>query len=614
MFDKYLSEAQIHKPAEADILARIERELHLSLPGDYKEFMMLTDGMNGRVGQSHVKLWESAIIVNNNMDRLAPEGIVLFGDNGGADVYAFDTRNHDTGESSVVILSTNEGSKAPIPQGSFTSFMERVYTGEQYDYPKEEGEQQMKKHLYINGQWKEALLYTTLRSPYSGEAIAEVAEATVHDAEDAIQAAVEARPLMRAMPAHERASILEKLASLLDQRREEAARLIALEAAKPWKTALAEVDRTVQTYKFAAEEAKRIHGETIPMDAAPGGEGRMAYTLKEPIGVVGAITPFNFPMNLVAHKVGPALASGNTVVLKPAEQTPLSAYFIAELLEEAGLPAGALNVISGDGKTIGDRLVTDPRVNYITFTGSPSVGAQIRSKAGLKRVTLELGSNAAVIIDRDTDIAAVIDRCVSGAFANQGQVCISLQRIYVMDDIYEQFTRAFIEATGKLKIGDPLEEDTDVSALISAKDVQRVLEWINDAVKAGATVALGGHADGGVLEPTILLDVDPEANVSCREVFAPLVLINRVSSVDEAIDQVNHSIYGLQAGIYTRDISKALDAADKLQVGGVMINDIPSFRVDHMPYGGVKKSGTGREGIKYAMEEMLEVKLIVIKR
>ncbi|MEK5547277.1 aldehyde dehydrogenase family protein [Paenibacillus sp. FSL L8-0689] len=472
----------------------------------------------------------------------------------------------------------------------------------------------MQQHLFIGGEWKTASSYTTLKSPYSGEVIAEVAEATPKDAKAAIQAASDARSEMRAMPAHQRSAILEKLADLLEERREDAARIIAREASKPWKAALAEVDRTVQTYKFAAEEAKRIHGETIPLDAAPGGEGRMAYTLKEPVGVVGAITPFNFPMNLVAHKVGPALAAGNTVVLKPAEQTPLSAYLIAELLEQAGLPAGALNVISGDGKTNGDVLVTDPRVSYITFTGSPAVGTEIRSKAGLRRVTLELGSNAAVIIDRDTDVEAVIDRCVSGAFANQGQVCISVQRIYVVDELYDTFVFRFIEATQRLKMGDPLEPDTDVSALISAKDVERVREWLEEAVQAGARIALGGQVKGGILEPTVLLNVDPTSKVSCREVFAPLVLIHSVSSIDEAVNHVNDSIYGLQAGIYTRNITTALDAADKLEVGGVVINDIPSFRVDHMPYGGVKQSGTGREGVKYAMEEMLETKLIVIKR
>ncbi|QYR20961.1 aldehyde dehydrogenase family protein [Paenibacillus sp. sptzw28] len=472
----------------------------------------------------------------------------------------------------------------------------------------------MKKHLFINGEWVEAAAYITLYSPYSKEPIAQVPDANLDETERAIEAAVRAKSVMRKLPAHRRAGILERLSVLLDQRREEAARIIALEAAKPLKTALAEVDRTVQTYKFASEEAKRIHGETIPLDAAPGGEGRFAYTIREPIGVVGAITPFNFPMNLVAHKVGPAIASGNTIVLKPAEQTPLSAYFLCELLEEAGLPAGALNVVTGDGKLIGDKIVSDPRVNMITFTGSPGVGIGIRGKAGLKRVTLELGSNSAVIIDREVNVDPIVARCVAGAYSFQGQVCISLQRIYVVEELYEEFTQKFAAAAKQLKIGDPLSEETDVSALIRERDVQRSLDWIDEACRQGASVALGGTADGGILMPTVLLDVDPAAQVSCKEVFAPIVLINKVRSVEDAIALVNDSDYGLQAGIYTENVRTALDAADNLHVGGVMINDIPTFRVDHMPYGGVKQSGMGREGLKYAVEEMTELKLVVINR
>lgn len=472
----------------------------------------------------------------------------------------------------------------------------------------------MKKHLFINGEWMEAASYTTLYSPYSREPIAEVPDASLEEAERAIEAAVRAKAVMRKLPAHQRAGILERLASLLEQRRDEAARIIALEAAKPLKAALLEVDRTVLTYKFAAEEAKRIHGETVPLDAAPGGEGRFAYTVREPIGVIGAITPFNFPMNLVAHKVGPAIASGNTIVLKPAEQTPLSAFFLCELLEEAGLPAGGLNVVSGDGKTIGEKIVTDPRISMITFTGSPAVGIAIRGKAGLKRVTLELGSNSAVIIDNNVHIDPIVSRCVTGAFSFMGQVCISLQRIYVMEEKYEEFVRKFTAAAKQLIIGDPLNADTDISALIRERDLQRSLDWIDDARNQGAVVAVGGTAEGGVLLPTVLLGVSPSAQVSCKEAFAPIVLINKVGSVEEAIALVNNSDYGLQAGIYTENVRTALDAAEELHVGGVMINDIPTFRVDHMPYGGVKQSGMGREGLKYAVEEMTEMKLVVFNR
>jgi acyl-CoA reductase-like NAD-dependent aldehyde dehydrogenase len=471
-----------------------------------------------------------------------------------------------------------------------------------------------KKKLYINGEWVEATSYTTLTSPYSGEVLAEIPIATESEVEQAIAAAYEARNMMAKMPAHKRAAILEKVAELLQERAEEAAQMIALEAAKPITTAKAEVGRTIQTYKFAAEEAKRIHGETIPLDAAPGGENRVAFTVREPIGVIGAITPFNFPMNLVAHKLGPAIAAGNTIVLKPASQTPLSAYFIAELFEQAGLPKGALNVVTGSGKTVGDKLVTDERISMITFTGSPAVGIGIRNKAGLKKVTLELGSNSAVIVDEDVDVDSIIQRCVVGSFSFQGQVCISLQRIYVHEKRYEEFVKKFIAATKQLKVGDPLDPKTDVSALITPNDVERTLQWIEEAKQGGATVATGGERRGNILLPTVILHARPDMKVSCQEVFAPIVLINKVTSMDEAIELVNDSRYGLQAGVYTNNIHVAWEAIEKLQVGGVLINDIPTFRVDHMPYGGVKESGTGREGLRYAIEEMTELKLVIFNR
>ncbi|WP_252504384.1 aldehyde dehydrogenase family protein [Sporosarcina sp. Marseille-Q4943] len=471
-----------------------------------------------------------------------------------------------------------------------------------------------KKHLLINGEWVEAGEYSSIRSPYSGEIIAEIPMATEAETELAIEAAMNARQAMAKMPAHKRAEILENLVRSLQERAEEAAEIIALEAAKPIATARQEVSRTIETYKFAAEEAKRIHGETLPLDAARGGENRLAYTVREPIGVIGAITPFNFPMNLVAHKVGPAIASGNTIILKPASQTPLSSFFIAELLLEAGLPAGALNVVTGSGRVTGDKLVTDHRVSMITFTGSPAVGIGIRSKAGLKRVTLELGSNAAVIIDKGVDIDKIIPRCVTGAFAFQGQVCISLQRAYVHEDVYEEFVSKLVTETEKLTVGDPLDEKTDVSALISSGDIERTLSWIKEAESQGATVVAGGKSEGNILFPTIICDADSTMKVSCNEVFAPIVVINKVKNVEEAVELVNDSRYGLQAGIYTNDITTALNAADNLYVGGVMINDIPTFRVDNMPYGGVKESGTGREGLKYAVEEMTEMKLVVWNR
>ncbi|GKU76750.1 aldehyde dehydrogenase family protein [Paenibacillus sp. L3-i20] len=472
----------------------------------------------------------------------------------------------------------------------------------------------MRKQLWIGGQWREAKAYTELKAPYRGNNIVEVPAANEEETAAAIEVAHRMCGVMRRIPAHERAAILERVALLLADRKEEAARIIAEEAAKPMKYALSEVERTVQTYKFAAEEAKRISGETIPLDAAPGGEGRIAYTVREPIGVIGAITPFNFPMNLVAHKVGPAIAAGNTVVLKPASQTPMSAYFIAELFHEAGLPSGVLNVVTGSGAIVGNKIVLDERVAMVTFTGSPEVGKSLRAKAGLKRVTLELGSNAALIIDQDADIERIVPRCVMGAFANQGQVCISLQRIYVHEHIYESFVEQFAEAASKLKVGDPLEMESDISAMISPAETNRALAWILEASSNGATVLTGGELQNGMLAPTVITGADPGMKVSCQELFAPVVIISKVTSVNEAIALVNASKFGLQAGIYTNDLGTALQAADELHVGGVMINDIPTFRVDHMPYGGVKESGTGREGLKYAVEEMTELKLVVINR
>lgn len=472
----------------------------------------------------------------------------------------------------------------------------------------------MQKHLFINGEWVKAKEYRPLYSPYNNELLAEIAYADPAEVGIAIAAAEKARPIMSKMPAHERASILERLVELMKKNEEECVRLLALEAAKPWTTAKAEVARTIMTYKFAAEEARRIHGETIPMDAAPGGEDRISFTIRQPIGVVAAITPFNFPMNLVAHKVGPAIAAGNTIVLKPASQTPLTSLYLAELLQEAGLPKGALNVVTGSGGVVGERLILDDRVKAITFTGSPAVGIGLRNKAGLKKVTLELGSNSALIVDKEVDVDSIIPRAVTGAFSFAGQVCISLQRAYVHEDLYDEFVEKFVAKTKSLKLGSPLDPDTDVSALISSKDVDRTLQWVEEARQSGAVVAVGGMRVGNIVEPTVLLQVDPKEKVSCQEVFAPVVLINKISSVEEAITYVNDSRYGLQAGIYTNNVFTALKAAEDLEVGGVMINDIPTFRVDHMPYGGVKESGVGREGLKYAIEEMTEMKLISFKK
>lgn len=469
----------------------------------------------------------------------------------------------------------------------------------------------MKKQYYVNGKWVASNKYKELHSPHTKEVIAQIPQATQQEVDTAIDIADEARKQMTALTAYERAAILEHIAQLFIDHRQKAADIISLEASKPIKYALGEIDRTIETYKFAAEEAKRLTGEMIPMDAAQNGANRFGYTIEQPIGVVGAITPFNFPQNLVAHKVGPAIAAGNTIVLKPASQTPLSALFLAELIDQTALPKGAFNVVTGSGKTIGDALIKSDKVKMITFTGSPAVGKGIRDRAGLKKVALELGSNSGLIIDKNVDLAQIVAKCVMGAFSNQGQVCISLQRTYVMDEVYDEFIEQFSILTNKLVIGNPENESTDISAMIHPDEQERALSWVQEAVEQGSKVISGGMIENGIFMPTILTNVGADSKVSCQEVFAPIVLVNRISSIDEGIEAINNSNFGLQAGIFTNDISTAFKASKELQVGGVMINDIPTYRVDQMPYGGVKDSGTGKEGIKYAIQEMTETKLVV---
>ncbi|TYS17059.1 aldehyde dehydrogenase family protein [Rossellomorea vietnamensis] len=467
--------------------------------------------------------------------------------------------------------------------------------------------------LLINGKTVEKERTYPLRSPFDGELLANISMADEQDVEQAIEGAHSAFEIISKMPAYKRAEILSKVSDILRSRKEEMAQVIAKEAGKPIRTARGEIDRTIVTYQLAAEEAKRIYGETIPMDAAPGGENRLGFTWREPLGVVTAISPFNFPFNLVAHKLGPAFAAGNTVVLKPAEQTPLSAFYIAEIFKEAGLPEGALSVVTGSGKELSDALITDERVKKVTFTGSAAVGKLIKEKAGLRKVTLELGSNSGLIVEPDVPVDKIVQRCVDGAFGFAGQVCISLQRIYVHQSIYQEFSEQFIEKAKGLKAGDPLDETTDISAMISREEAERIESWIRDAVDQGASVGLGGTREGSVFTPTVMLDVTNDMAVSCQETFAPVVSIVPYGNLDDAIHMVNDSVYGLNVAIYTQNINNAMKAAKELQAGGVIINDIPTFRLDHMPYGGVKESGYGREGIKYAVEEMTELKFVTIK-
>lgn len=469
------------------------------------------------------------------------------------------------------------------------------------------------RRLLVAGRWVTDAESMPVIDKYTGETIAAVPVASAETVDRAVAAACEAFPVYSRTPAHERSRILEKAASLLESNSEEIAALICREVGKPWKYSIGEVSRSIETIRFSAEEAKRIHGETVPMDASATGEGRMGFYLRSPVGVVAAITPFNFPLNLVAHKVGPALAAGNAVVLKPASTTPLTALRLGEIIQEAGLPPGVLNIVAGPGGAVGDRLVSDPRVAKISFTGSPPVGEAIIRKAGLKKVTLELGNNSGTIIEPDANLDEAVARCVMSAFANSGQVCISLQRLYLHRDIAEEFTKRFLDATARLKVGNPLDRDCDIGPMIGEAEAIRAESWISEAAAGGARVLIGGRRDGAVLYPTVLTDIRPDMKVSCGEVFAPLVSLCPYDRFEDAVRMVDESAYGLQAGIYTKDIRKALYAVERINAGGIMINDTSIFRVDHMPYGGNKKSGLGREGVRFAIEEMTNIKMVVIK-
>ncbi|MBW6503960.1 aldehyde dehydrogenase family protein [bacterium] len=467
--------------------------------------------------------------------------------------------------------------------------------------------------LYIDGKWENGKATMPVIDKFTGETIGTVPLASRETVDRAIAAARAAFPAWSRTPAHKRYKILTRACELLEKHKEEIAAIICREAGKAWKYSVGEVSRSIETFRFSAEESKRIHGETVPMDASAAGEGRVGFWLRCPVGVVGAITPFNFPLNLVAHKVGPALAVGNTLVLKPASTTPLTAIRLAEILEEAGVPAGVFNVVVGSGGTVGEWLTVDPRVAKITFTGSPPVGEQIIRKAGLKKVTMELGNNSGTIIEPDADLGAAVPRCVMSSFANSGQVCISLQRLYVHKAVAAEFTKRFVEETKKLKVGNPLEKDCDVGPMIEEKEAIRAEAWVKEAVKEGAKVLVGGKREGRVMQPTVLVNVRSEMKVMCQEAFAPLVSIYEYESFEDAVRMVEDSPYGLQAGVYTNDLKKAMYAVDRINVGGVMINDTSIFRVDHMPYGGNKLSGLGREGVRFACEEMTSIKMVMIK-
>ncbi len=464
--------------------------------------------------------------------------------------------------------------------------------------------------MLIDGVWSGAAEGIDVIDKYTDEVIGTVPAATLDDVARATRAAKTAFATWSETPAWKRSKILHKTAEGLAARQDEIATVIAREAGKAWKYAVAELQRSVETFGFAAEEARRIHGETIPMDASVFGENRVGYYVRTPMGVVGAITPFNFPLNLVAHKVAPALAAGNTMVLKPAHETSLTAVKLGEVLEAAGLPPGVFNIVHGEGRVVGEALVRDPIPAKITFTGSPPVGQHIMAVAGLKRVTLELGNNSGTIVEPDADLDKAVPRCVVSAFANSGQICISLQRLYVHEQVAREFIDRFVKATAALKVGNPLDRDCDVGPLISTGAAEKAEQWIQEAVAEGARCLVGGRREGRVLWPTVLVDTRPDMKVMCEEAFAPLVSIVTYRDFDEAIRLLGDSPFGLQAGLYTQDIRKAFTAVRKVDVGGMMINDTSIFRVDHMPYGGNKLSGIGREGVRFAIEEMTNLRMV----
>ena len=453
---------------------------------------------------------------------------------------------------------------------------------------------------------------TTVRSPYDGREIAAVPALGGEHVDLAVTAALAA--LAEPIPAWRRAEILDRVAALLAERIDAFARTIALEAAKPIATARAEAQRAVSTFTFAAVEARKLAGEVVPMDASSAGEGKIAFTLRVPVGVVGAITPFNFPLNLVAHKVAPAIAAGCPIVVKPARQTPLSAMALAELLlDEAGLPAGCVNVVTGSGGTVGAALVEHPDVAMITFTGSAEVGWDIRARAARKKVSLELGNNSPVIVEPDGDWEGAAGKIRAAGFSHAGQSCISTQRVLVHRRVAGDFTDALAAGVATLRVGDPLDEETEVSALITTGDRDRVKGWIDDAVAGGARVVVGGDVVDGMLEPTVLADVDQDMKVCREEVFGPVVAVQVYDDFEEALRLANDTRFGLQAAVYTADIGKALRAAHVLDFGSVLVNEVPTWRADQMPYGGVRDSGNTREGPAYAVREMTEPRLVVIQ-
>jgi len=466
--------------------------------------------------------------------------------------------------------------------------------------------------IFLAGRWVDSPDLLTIENPARpGEPAGLTYQATPAQYEEAVEAAVAAFEVTRRLPAYERAATLRNISAGIKARREELGRLIALEAGKPIRDALVEVDRATLTFRLGAEEAERIGGELIPLDLMASSKGRVGITRRFPAGPVAAISPFNFPLNLAAHKLAPAIAAGCSIVLKPPSKDPLTMLTVAEIVEEAGAPAGSVSILPMS-RELADRLVTDDRFRLLTFTGSPAIGWDMKARAGKKKVVLELGGNAGAIVDRTADLDWAVKRITVGAFSYAGQVCISVQRLFVHDDVFDAFVERFTAAAGTLRLGDPLDPETDLGPMVDEKGALRTQAWVDEAVAMGGRVLLGGTANGTFFAPTILADTPVEAKVCSDEAFAPVVVLFRFSDFHDAVRRVNASYFGLQAGVFTNDLANAFTAFNELEVGGVILNDIPTYRIDHMPYGGVKDSGLGREGLRHAIEDMTEIRILVV--
>lgn len=463
----------------------------------------------------------------------------------------------------------------------------------------------------IGKKWVQTAETQPVMNPYDQTVIGYVCQAGSSEIHDAIEQAWSAFTQLKTLPTYVRAQALEQISATIAARREEFARTIVLEAGKPITDARREVDRAIHTFRIAAEESKRIPGEVLPLDIVPGTEHHSGVVKRFPIGPVLGITPFNFPLNLVAHKVAPALAAGNPILVKPAPQTPLTALLLGEVIEETDLPSGVVSILPCSN-AVAESLVQDPRLQALSFTGSAQVGWMLKQKCGKKRVLLELGGNAGVLVEPDSAVDYVVPRCVAGGFGYSGQTCISVQRILVHEAIYAEFLSLLVDRVRHLPVGDPFKEETVVGPLINEAAAKRVEQWIHEAVAHGAQIAVGGTRHGSFVDPTVLTHVSREMKVSCCEVFGPVVTVSSFQRFEEALHALNDSDYGLQAGVFTNDLRKALWAFDVLDTGAVLINQIPTFRADHMPYGGVKDSGLGREGVKYAIQELTEPKLLVL--